>query len=291
MAAHIGHTTRSRRSVKLYLATWALLAVGAVGYLAVLAFLPQAAAPPPQAALDPPRPTVTGESKTVAEVRSMRGSLSEIRKDVTQLKDAVGERVTNEKATQTRLTALEERVSTIDGTPQPPAVPEATPTPTAAAPVKLPEKSAQQGTDRPPASESPVKLHEAVPPVSVSPPPGVVIETGSIASVGAIAPPPKAEIVFGDPVVTPASQTEFSVQLAAAPSLQLIRQSWGQLAEKHAGALAALQPRVVAPRSEGGLYRLLAGPVPTKGDAERICAQLGVGPKACFAAPYAGAPL
>ena len=81
------------------------------------------------------------------------------------------------------------------------------------------------------------------------------------------------------------------MQLAAGPSLEGLRQSWGQLSERHAGALSTLQPRVVPPRSEGGLYRLLAGPVRTKADAERICSQLGVGPKACFATTYTGSPL
>ena len=55
-------------------------------------------------------------AKAVAEVR---GSLSEIRKDVTELQSAVGELVENEKVVQTRLTALEERVSTVDHRPPP----------------------------------------------------------------------------------------------------------------------------------------------------------------------------
>jgi cell division septation protein DedD len=139
--------------------------------------------------------------------------------------------------------------------------------------------------------------------LSVSPPPGVMIETGSIANTMSVASKeksvaskeksvaPKAEIVFGEPVVTPAGQTQFAVQLAAASSLQALKQSWGELAERHGDALGSLRPRVAAPRSEGGFYRLLAGPVPTKADAERICSQLGVGPKACFATAYTGSPL
>ena len=71
----------------------------------------------------------------------------------------------------------------------------------------------------------------------------------------------------------------------------MLRQSWGQLVERHGGALATLKPRIVAPRSEGGIYRLLAGPVPTKAEADRICAELGAGPKACFVTAYAGSPL
>jgi SPOR domain len=114
-------------------------------------------------------------------------------------------------------------------------------------------------------------------------PPTAPIETGSI---------PKAEIVFGEPVVkrTAGGPREMAVQLAAAPSLEAVRQSWALLSEQY-GMLVALQPRVVAPREQGGVYRLLAGPLPSKADAERICSQLGIRGKACFATQYIGAPL
>ena len=288
MAAHIAQPTRSRRFIKVYLCTWAFLAVGALGYLAMLAFPPLAETPAPQASLDPVKP---GESKALAEVRSVRGSLSEIRKDVSQLQEAVGERVINEKVAHTRLTALEDRVSTIDGPQQSPQQPSPAQQPTAAAPtgltatvpgIRVLETTPRTANDPRPAAASPAKNQES-PAQTVAPAPFVPIETGSI--------PAKAEIVFGEAVVTPANQTEFAVQLGAGPSLQALRQSWGQLAERHAGPLGTLQPRVIAPRSEGGAYRLLAGPVPSKSDAERICSELRVGPKGCFATPYAGAPL
>jgi hypothetical protein len=190
----------------------------------------------------------------------MRGTLSEIRKDVTELQEAVGERVINEKVAQTRLTALEERVSTVDG-------------------VQLPsdkDRAPFKASELRPATDGSAKVkneHSAP-----------AIETGSIGV-------PKAEIVFGEAIVTPAGEAEFAVQLAAGATLQAMRQSWGQLAERHGGTLAKLQPRVVAPRAEGGFYRLIAGPVRTKADAERICTVLGVGPKVCFPTPYAGVPL
>ena len=289
MAAHIGQPTRSRRFVKLYLSTWALLASGALAYLAVLAFPPRAEAPvaAPRVSVAPPSDSATEvkvrQVKT-AEVKALgqvQGSMSEIRKDVSQLQEAVGERVINEKVVQTRLTALEDRVSTIDGQqdqpPATPAVPSATPTSKVPGITLLPagEPRAVAGPPFKPVDES---LAAALPP-----PPGAPIETGSI--------PPKAEIVFGEPVVTRAGAPAMAVQLAAGPSLQAVRQSWELLSERYSGTLAALQPRVVAPRGEGGVYRLLAGPVPTKADAERICSQLGVGSKACFATKYVGAPL
>jgi SPOR domain len=276
MAAHIGQPTRSRRFIKVYLMTWAMLAVGAVAYLALLAFPQQAAAPPPDETADrnPAKTTAPGPDKTLAEVS---GSLTEIRKDVTHLQDAMGERVANEKSHQSRLTALEERVTGIE----PPQTPPAT------APSPKPDKSARRLPDDVTTADILAKTKEETatpPPVKIAaPPPVAPIETGSINS--------KDEIVFGEAVVTPATTKDFAVQLAAGPSLQVLRQSWSQLVERHGGALATLKPRIVAPRSEGGIYRLLAGPVPTKAEADRICAGLGVGPKACFVTAYAGSPL
>lgn len=276
MAAHIGQPTRSRRFIKVYLMTWGMLAVGAVAYLALLAFPQQAAAPPPAetADRDPAKTAAPGANKALAEVQ---GSLTEIRKDVTQLQDAMGERAANEKSSQSRLTALEERVAGIE----PPHTPPAT------APSPKPDKTARKLPDDVTTADILAKTKEETPTPppakAVPPPPAEPIQTGSINS--------KDDIVFGEAVVTPATQKDFAVQLAAGPSLPLLRESWGQLLERHGSALATLKPRIVAPRSEGGIYRLLAGPVPTKADADRICAELGGGPKACFVTAYAGSPL
>jgi hypothetical protein len=284
MAAHIGHSTRSRRFIKVYLMTWAMLAVGAVAYLALLASQ-QAAAPPPAetASREEPRtePAAATAAKALAEVRAVGGTLTEIRKDVTQLQDAMGDRVTNEKVVQSRLTALEERVATVEPGQAPAAV--------APAP-KTTDKSLRTRPDGPaPHVADHIKEEPAgVPPVKVivppSPPPP--IETGSIVSKTS-----KDAIVFGEAIVTPATRKDFAVQLAAGPSLQVLRESWGRLIERHSRSLAALKPRVIAPRSDGGIYRLLAGPVPSKAAADRICAELGGGPKACFVTAYAGSPL
>jgi hypothetical protein len=291
--------------------TWAMLAVGAVAYLAILAF-PQPVAPPPQAADADPAKGEPTAAKALAEVRSVRGSLSEVRKDVTDLQDAMGERVANEKGVQSRLTTLEERVAVIEPGKSPPEPGS-----------KLPDKSAQleprttadilARTRADPAVAPPPKA-ETHPP---APAPAAPIETGSITSKAAAAAtasdapkaantsetpkaakaPPKtpktakANIVFGEAVVTRAVQEEFAVQLAAGPSVKMLRKSWGRLVARHGGSLGALKPRVVAPLTEGGPYRLLAGPVPTRADAARICAELGTGPNSCLPTAYGGAPL
>jgi hypothetical protein len=291
MAAHTGQPTRSRRFIKVYLITWAMLAIGAVAYLAVLAF-PQQASAPQVADVDPAK-NAPAAAKALAEVR---GSISDIRKDVVQLQDAVDERVANEKVVQSRLTALEERVAVID-----PVEPQSVQEPSA----ELPGKSAQKTLEPHTTADILAKTEDdAGAPPKANTLPAAPIETGSIASKAPVVPKEpaapeasvapkasKADIVFGEAIVTPAVQIDFAVQLAAGPSLQVLRKSWGQLVARHGGSLATLKPRVIAPRTEGGIYRLLAGPVPTKADADRICAQLRVGPTSCFATAYAGAPL
>lgn len=274
MAAHIGQPARSRRFIKAYLTTWALLAVGALAYLAVLAFQPQAGAPRQQVADADPSQGVRAIAKTMKEVHTIQGNLSDIRKDVTQLQEAAGEHAARDKVVQSRLAVLEERVGAID-TSQ-----------TSAAPA--PKVSADKTHRR---SFDPVTTAHIIavsPPDNAQPPSAKLdarpapIETGSIKSA--------EQITFGEAVVTPA-RTTFAVQLAASPSRQGLQQSWGQLVERHGGALAVLQPRIVSPRAEGGQYRLLAGPLPTKADADRVCTEMGVGRNGCFATPYTGAPL
>jgi sporulation related protein len=276
MAEHISQPTRSRRFVKLYLSMWALLASGALFYLAVLAFPPNAEAPAPQVSVAPSKDTSTEVAIRQVKTTEMKGpdglqgSPSETRKDVPPPQETMGERMTNEKVVLTR---PEDRPPAADSQPEPTSATSAAKVPGI---TLLPPGPPRPGTEPPfkPAEESPAAV--------LSPPPGGAIETGSI--------PPKAEIVFGEAVVSRTGATEMAVQLASGPSLQAVRQSWEQLSDRY-GLLAALQPRVVAPGTEGGAYRLLAGPLPTKADAQRICSQLGVGSKACFATPYTGAPL
>jgi cell division septation protein DedD len=280
MAAHIGQPAPSRRFIKIYLFTWGLLAVGALAYLLFLTFPPQAVSPR-QAAVKPRG----SDTKAIAEVK---GSLGEIRKDVTELKTAVGERVENEKVVKTRLTALEDKVSTIATPPEGGAKDKDAATEGDAAGVTLGDAAAksQAETVSPPAEKAGEKVGDK----TGDRPPFVPIETGSLQPKPEAKAEAKEEIVFGEPVVTKGGQ-EFAVQLAAAPSLNALKQSWGQLSERHAGALGSLRPRVISPRGEGGIYRLIVGPLPSKADAERVCSELRVGPKACFATPYAGVPL
>lgn len=275
MAAQTGQSTRSQRFIKVYLSMWALIAVAALGYLSTLALQPHAA--PVRTQVAEPEPSVPAMSKMLAEMGTMRRGLSDVQKDVSQLKETVAERATQEKAIESRVTAMEDGFATIVEAVQSSAATQKGKEPEKAA-DKVADKSARKGSEP-----------RAIARVITVPPPGGApegspqpLETGSIA--------PPGPITFGEAIVTAAPQAIFAVQLAASPSLPGLRKSWDQLVERHA-ALATLQPRVVPPRTEGGSYRLLAGPLPTKSEADRVCTELGIGRNGCFATAYAGQPL
>lgn len=271
MAAHIASPTRSRRFIKVYLVIWALLALAALGSLSLLVFqAPQPVQRAQAVETEGGGPTLRAVSKSLSEMGvAVRRGFADVQKDVTHLKEVLVEHETRDKAVQSRLSVLEEKVAAAD------APPSAPPPAKAKISEKPPRKSAEarvmpQIINAPPPANKDTGKAEAP------------IETGSI--------PASKEIVFGAPVVTPSDTRTYAIQLAASPSLDGLRQRWGQLIELH-GSLAALQPRVVAPPSAGGPYRLVAGPIQTKADADRLCADMAVPRNACFATPYAGSPL
>jgi septal ring-binding cell division protein DamX len=108
------------------------------------------------------------------------------------------------------------------------------------------------------------------------------METGSL-------PGTSSNITFGEPQVTPAQP--YTVQLASGPSLDALRMSWLALRDQHGNALGSLQPRYVAPRGGTGTYRLVVGPLASKADAEKVCANLGLTHHDCFATTSIGKPL
>jgi SPOR domain len=274
MAAYTSQPTRSRRFVKVYLTGWAFAAVGALAYLAVLAFQPTTPTPPRAQVTDAdPGQAMRALAKAAVEMGTMRRNLSEVQKDVADLKDAAVQNETKEKTVASRLTAVEERLASMDAESA---------APKAKATDKTKGKAAPE--QRPSARVINFPQGEAVPPTAKAEGPPVPLETGSIQ-------PSNEEITFGAPVVTPAAPTAFGVQLAAHPSLEGLRERWDRLREAHSGQLSALEPRIVPPRTGGGAYRLLAGPFATKAEADRACTDMGMGRPGCFSTPYTGAPL
>ena len=286
MAALAAQPTRSRRFIKVYLVAWALVATGALTYLTLLAFpssgVRQAAQPATATEPAETGPTLRALAKSFAEMGvAVRRGFSDVQKDITYLKEVAVEQDGKTKAVENRLSALEERVAATES-----AQTETKPSPKAKSPEAKPAPKAVQPPVKTSAAPHSPNVINAPPP---SAPPAAAtrvsapaaIETGSIAT-------PK-EIVFGDAVVTPTSSAVYAVQLAASPSLDGLRQRWDELVDRH-GSLVTLQPRVVETRG-GGPYRLVAGPLQTKADADRLCADMRAARTTCFTTPYAGSPL
>jgi hypothetical protein len=287
MAALAAQPTRSRRFIKVYLIVWALIATGALSYLTLLAFpsssARQAAQPAVASETAEPGPTLRALAKSFAEMGvAVRRGFGDVQKDITHLKEVAVEQDGKSKAAETRLTALEERVAAVESAqtearPAPKGKqPEAKPAPKAAPPP------AAKTSDASPRAPNVINVQPPVAATRVNEP--APIETGSIPAAKEVA---SKEIVFGAPVVTPS--TIYAVQLGASPSMDGLRQRWDELVDRH-GALVTLQPRVVETRG-GGPYKLVAGPLQSKADADRLCADMRAARTTCFTTPYAGSPL
>ena len=269
--------TQSGRFIRVYLLVWGLAAAGALTYLASLAW--QVDSNPTQQRQQAAKPVIDPEqglrvaNKALAEIDNVQHTVGEIQKDLGHLKETIGQRDAQDRESQSRLAALEERVSTL-ATPPPVAV------------ITVPsakQKAADKAKAEKRASEQRAtsRIVTVVPeqPTAAEPP---KLETGSIPA----APP---AITFGEPEVTPVRQ--YSVQLGAGPSLDALRMSWRALRDQHGDALAPLQPRYVAPRNGNGPYRLVAGPLTSKAEADKVCADMGLGRDTCFATTALGQPL
>jgi hypothetical protein len=293
MAEHAAHPPRSERFIKAYLFVWGLLAAGGLTYLATLVWQPDWLAPPArrtQIAELEPDSALRMASRAVAEVRDVRRSVGDVQRSLGEIRETLDRSVDEGKLVSTRLTALEGRVSDMT---QPAPLPVATGTAPPAAKQKVAERApakaagTAQAADKPDETAAATRVMSAVmsvpeqaeKPAPEAPAPN--IETGSIGS---------APITFGEPVVT-RSTTNFAVQLGAGRSMEVLKLSWSLLLDQHGEALATLQPRLIAPRTDGGSYRLVAGPFETRTEAEKMCVAMALSRNKCFSTVFMGEPL
>lgn len=123
-------------------------------------------------------------------------------------------------------------------------------------------------------------------PTVPKPAPARKVKKRAAKPVAAKAPPPT--ITFGSPEVHPVSvpPAATAITLSRASTLDGLRASWTALSHQHPNLLGGLQPRYA--REVGGTYRLLAGPLGSHADADRLCNALRTGNVPCGIAAYAG---
>lgn len=288
-----------RKSIfwRLYMLTWAGLAGVAVIYLATLLLNPDAIEP------------ISGTSDKLAEqaqkaeqlaqqVEQDRAEQARVAAEVQRLRQTVSslstklEQVESEVASQTKTAATEPpSAATIASANKVPATVE-TPPPsvrTANAPP-LPERGPKRPSRVAQAAAPPA---QSPPAVVLNPEPGSTISTGSIARAAAAArptpspplehpkallPTPAAQVTsFGPATVNPngslTGAAPAAVVVSAASTLDGLRASWQQLSTRHPALLGTLEPRYDAMGSSGP-YRLLAGPLSDRVEADRLCSAL-----------------
>jgi hypothetical protein len=283
--AHQGFTEApSRRFIRAYLVIWAVGAVGALGYLATLAWQPEQLAPVPPPKVVQANPGLEAATQALAEVGTIKQTVDSLQRNVGELKDSVEQRGDTDKTLQSRLAALEEKVAAIPNGVATSSVPMTNKQKLAEkAQEKAQQKAAAAAKANPPKAGARVITITEDPAGTITPTTAVKppIETGSIT---------QPTVVFGEAVVTRAAEL-YAVQLDVAPSIDVLRHRWDLLVERYGATLAPLQPRIVAPRTQGAPYRLVAGPLTSAAEAKSVCGELQAQIPACSTTDFGGEPL
>ena len=123
------------------------------------------------------------------------------------------------------------------------------------------------------------------------------VNTASLPVANSVAPrtPPTAPAVspntFGVSTVTQRPlPTAAALSLSTAQSVTGLRASWLLLTSRHPETFNRLQPRYVADQANS-TYRLLAGPILSHAEADRICTELRAQSVSCGVTTYVGSAL
>jgi hypothetical protein len=246
-----------------------VLAAVATLYLAALSFRPDLVA-----ALSPPGQRTAAETNegqrqltdSLAQAQSLRDRIAALDRDLQQARAALEAEREQVVALRTKLATYEERAQK----------------PFAVVEVKPPQPRLTAAQRAAEARAAATATKEAA--VGAAAP----IETSSIAAKPAIinAGAAGAEITgAARPVAPPAP---VALNLGGGPSLDALRLSWSLLSERHASVLRSLAPRYVGGGTDDSPYQLIAGPVATTAEAERLCTALKARRIACTVAALKG---
>lgn len=281
-----------------YVGMWLLLLSLSILYLTGVALKPELMAeilPPVRVVQPESNEGQRSAARAVAEADALRQDLEQSRAELAALRTELASRTASEQSATGEARATQP-VEKLDPAPPAPAAAASKP----AAPQRSTDrtKAARQAALAEPKPEvkpaqaaaaylQPGRILNGQP--AVEPAQVTTGSIGSPATVAAAAPPPPQ---FGPATVKPARpepSVPQGVQLASGPSLDALRLSWVLLTERHGASLKGLQPRYVTGNETGGkAYDLIAGPIASAEDAERVCAALRAKKVACAVSPFSG---
>jgi len=264
---------------RIYFAAWAFLAAGALAYLTLLTMHPTLiASPVPQPVASNPE-NERNLTRVLTEMRTVSRSLSDLQKEVGQIRTSVTVLEDRDKAILARLTGVEERSHSAEATPVVQSAATSSRAPDAkngARPLTGPtiQGYVEDGRSATVGRPDPAPKIVATTPSSPTPP------TSPQPTDAAEAP-----VVIGPGIVTSSSQP-VSIQIGSGPSLDSVRLTWSLLVERHRAHLRRLEPRVIPGSSMSDPpYQLLAGPIATAQEAQKVCQALRAKRVECTVVP------
>lgn len=278
-----------------YVVVWSMFGALSFGFLMVLGLAPEW--------LDDLRPAATfsdpqsnqgqrAAARMAADIGELKDSVAQVHLELAKIKTDVAMQGAQQKSVADQLTSLEARIS---GSLPAAALETSSPAVEAVKPSPT-----DDGGDRS-AIKSPVKTLKVI---NANPAAGAALETGSVsgqtthqATQMKTAKPQVAtdqgdQMAAFDTAITKTTPGPVGIKISTGASVDTLRLSWGLLSEKHRDALDNLEPRY----TEGGdasnpTYDLVAGPVPSRADAVRICKTLTQRGVACTVGGFSGEAL
>lgn len=83
----------------------------------------------------------------------------------------------------------------------------------------------------------------------------------------------------------------FGLSLGPDASLDAVKRRWGALSARYSSMLGKLNPRAQRSGDAPGMFDLVAGPFPSRAEADRACAALAEQGLACDTTSYGGEPI
>lgn len=259
-----------------YLTVWAVLAAVALAYLALLVVKPELAErliPSPSFGAPEDNRGQRALARAMTELKEMREVLVTVERELGELRKTVTAGDTRDVALAGRVAALETMLKDLS------KVDAARPTtPVAGGETADPATPRVLGY----VEERPTKaLRDAPRPADTA-----------RAATTVIAPAP-GPLATPAPVPAPskAAGPQLGIELASGPSLDALRLSWQLMQDSHKAAVKALEPRVIETPGDPPSYRLIAGPVASETEGDKLCTRLRQRRLTCSVQPFTGKPL
>ncbi len=266
-----------RSNGRLYALAWVAAGLLSAGYVATIIRQPDAVG---NIVMRPDAPTTNlgriaqGVAKTEADVQVLKQAVTALQGGLIDVKSRADAIDARERQLVERIGAVETRVEQFAvasvAVPTEPVKKGAA----AAASVPQPKAPATKAAVAPklinqPDAAAPKAIETASIPVPASPVPAAKTPAESAANAAAaLADAPKGVVV------------------ASGPSVDALRLSWSLLSDRHKATFGKMEPRVVT--TDGSTYQLVAGPLPSEAEANKVCTGLKARGIACRPGEFRG---